>query len=272
MKSFLALALVAASGIDPRTLREPLIVLATADEESTMAGARALAQGAAIGARRAIVGEPTSLRPIRGHKGLFMEAIRVTGRSGHSSDPSLGRSALEGMHRVIGALLEARAELAVRYRDDAFAVPHPTLNLGRIRGGDSANRICGECELLIDARFLPAMRLDDVRESLRARARAALVGTGLEIAFEPRFDGIEGLATEAAADLVRVTEELTGAPAGVVAFGTEAPLYRAMGMEVVVLGPGSIDVAHQPDEYLPLSAIDPAIALLQRLVAHYCTA
>src|SRR5688572_27939315 len=90
MKSFLGLALTAASVHDAASLREPLILLATADEESTMAGARALARGGPLSARSAIVGEPTSLRPVRSHKGLFMEAIRVIGRSGHSSDPALG--------------------------------------------------------------------------------------------------------------------------------------------------------------------------------------
>jgi acetylornithine deacetylase len=235
-----------------------------------MAGARSLATSNGVRARRAVVGEPTSLRPVRSHKGLFMEAIRVIGRSGHSSDPSLGASALEGMHVVIAALLAYRAELAERHHDPAFAVPTPTLNLGRIRGGDSANRICAECELLIDTRLLPGMRLADVRDGMRERVRAALVGSGLDVQFEPRFAGIEALSTDAGAELVRATEELTGAAAGTVAYGTEGPFYAEMGMEVVVLGPGNIAVAHQPDEHLPLAAIDPTVKLLRQLIARYC--
>lgn len=95
MKSFLAMAMAACEDLDPKLLKQPIILLATADEESSMAGARALLAAGKPKARYAVIGEPTNLQPIRMHKGIFMESIKVQGRSGHSSDPGLGANALE---------------------------------------------------------------------------------------------------------------------------------------------------------------------------------
>ncbi len=102
MKGFFPLAIAAASAFSAASLKQPLILLATADEESSMQGARQLAAAGRPRGRAAIIGEPTSLVPVRMHKGIMMEAVRVTGRAGHSSNPELGNSALEGMHAVIG--------------------------------------------------------------------------------------------------------------------------------------------------------------------------
>ena len=167
MKSFLALAMAACAELDPAALKTPLMLLATADEESTMAGARALVAAGRPKARFAVIGEPTGLKPVRMHKGILMEAIRVEGRSGHSSDPSLGANALEGMHEIITALLRWRDNLQAQSSDAAFAVPVSTMNLGHIRGGDNPNRICGSCELHIDVRMLPGMDRQALRQELR---------------------------------------------------------------------------------------------------------
>ena len=102
-----------------------------------MNGARALAAAGNPKARAAIIGEPTSLVPVRTHKGIMMEAVHITGRSGHSSNPALGNSALEGMHAVMGDLVNFRAEMARKYSNPLFEVAYPTLNLGCIHGGDS---------------------------------------------------------------------------------------------------------------------------------------
>ena len=123
MKAFLALALEAVRELRAQDLAHPLILLATADEETSMAGARALLEQQRPRARHAIIGEPTGLRPVRMHKGIFMEAICLYGHSGHSSDPALGNNALEAMYRVIGALLDWRKQLQERYQNPCFAVP-----------------------------------------------------------------------------------------------------------------------------------------------------
>ncbi|HHW75876.1 MAG TPA: acetylornithine deacetylase [Xanthomonadaceae bacterium] len=270
MKSFLALAIEAAREFAARDLRQPLVILATADEESSMAGARALAATGRPLGRHAVIGEPTGLKPVRMHKGILMEAIRLEGRSGHSSNPALGVSALEGMYRVIGELLRWRTELQARHRNPLFEVAVPTLNLGRIHGGDNPNRICADCELHIDIRPLPGMALAELRKTLHERLEWLLADSGLKLSFEPLFPGIEALETPATAAIVRAAEELTGVPAGVVGFGTEGPYLNALGMETVILGPGSVDCAHQPDEFLPLATLQPTLELLRGLIGRFC--
>lgn len=270
MKSFLALALEAARAFSAADLRQPLVILATADEESSMCGAQALAAAGQPLGRHAVIGEPTGLKPVRMHKGILMEAIRLQGRSGHSSNPALGVNALEGMHEVIGELLRWRAELQARYHNPLFEVAVPTLNLGHIHGGDNPNRICADCELHIDIRPLPGMTLDDLREALQSRLQHRLADSALQLSLLPLFPGIEAFETPASATIVQVTEALTGVPAGVVGFGTEGPYLNALGMETVILGPGSVDCAHQPDEFLPLAAIPPTLDILQGLIRRLC--
>src|SRR5690625_157110 len=155
MKSFMALIVEAVRDLRAKDLVQPLVVLATADEESGMMGAQALVDANRYLGRHAVIGEPTGLTPIRMHKGVMMESIRVIGRSGHSSDPSLGLNALEGMSLVLNALQAWREQLQQRYRNDQFKIPVLTLNFGRICGGDNPNRICPEVELQIDIRPLP---------------------------------------------------------------------------------------------------------------------
>ena len=270
MKGFFPLVLEAVRELDPATLRHPLVVLATADEESGMAGARALVDSGRRLGRYAVIGEPTGLRPIRLHKGMLMEAIRLTGRAGHSSDPALGNNALEGMHRVIGEILAWRTELQRQYHDPRFAVPVPTLNLGHIHGGDNPNRICGECELQIDIRPLPGMPLDELRSEMSTRLQQVLAHTGLDWETVSLFAGTEAMETDAGSAIVTATERLTGHRAEAAAFGTEGPYLNALGMDTVILGPGDIDQAHQPDEYLGLERIAPTVALLQNLIREFC--
>lgn len=270
MKAFLALAVEAARAFRPGDLSTPLVILATADEESSMTGARALVDAGRPAARHAIIGEPTDMRPVHMHKGMMMDAIRVAGHSGHSSDPALGASALEGMHRVIAELLAWRDELGQRNREEAFHVPTPTINLGYIRGGDNPNRICAGCELGIDLRPLPGMDRRVLREEMRERLGRAIGNGGLEIDFEILFEGADPMHTPVDSAIVRAAEELSGHAPEAVDFSTEAPYFARLGMEVVVLGPGNIAQAHQPDEYLELSRIEPTVELLRGMIRRFC--
>lgn len=273
MKSFFALAIAAASHYRARDLRKPLVIVATADEESAMTGARALVREQVRLGRYCVIGEPTGLKPIRMHKGVMMESLTVRGRAGHSSDPALGANAIEGMQRVLTELLNWRADLQAQHRNEAFKVPTPTMNFGAIHGGDNPNRICSHCELHLDVRPLPGMGLDDLRASLRGRALNALRDQrGLSLEARSLFDGLPPFETVADAELVRVCEELTGHAASAAAFGTEAPFMASLDMETLVLGPGHIEQAHQPDEYLALAQIGPAIGILRGLIERYCVA
>ena len=235
-----------------------------------MSGARALAETGRRLGRYAVIGEPTGLKPVRMHKGIAMEAIRLKGRSGHSSDPALGVSALEGMHLALDELITWRGELQARYRNPLFAVEVPTVNLGHIHGGDNPNRICAECELHFDIRPLPGMDLEALRGEIERRVGERLQDSGLSFERVSLFEGTPAMETSADAAIVQVTENLTGYNAGAVAFGTEGPYMSQMGMETVILGPGSIDQAHQPDEFLALEQIGPGSRIIRRLVEHFC--
>jgi len=270
MKSFLALALEAARGLQANDLQEPLILLATADEETSMSGARALVEHNRPRARHALIGEPTGLRPVRMHKGILMEAIRLTGQSGHSSDPALGNSALDAMHSVLGTLINWRKKLQARHNSPFFAVPVPTLNLGHIHGGDNPNRICASCDLHIDLRPLPGMDLQELRDEMRNRVLNVLQDTGIEANFESLFEGIPAMETPATAEIVLLAEKLTGHTPEAVAFGTEAPYLSRLGMETVILGPGDIAQAHQPDEFIRLDRLSPTVDLLKSLIDTVC--
>jgi len=270
MKAFLALALEASRELQAGTLREPLILLATADEETSMAGARALVEAKRPQARHAVIGEPTGLRPVYMHKGILMEAIHLQGRSGHSSDPSLGNSALEAMHTVIAALLKWRNELQLKYRNPLFDIPVPTLNLGHIHGGDNPNRICPSCTLHIDLRPLPGMDASELRNELQQLIRDCLADSGIQIRFEALSAGVPPMNTAADATIVQLAEELTGYAPQAVAFATEAPFLAQLGMETVVMGPGDIEQAHQPDEYLALNRLTPTVDILQQMVKTIC--
>ncbi len=271
MKSFFALVIEAARHYAARDLQQSLVILATADEESSMSGVkRLLKEGMKLG-RYAVIGEPTDLKPIRMHKGVMLEAIRVRGHAGHSSDPALGANAIEGMHAVLTELIAWRAELQAKYRHSAFKVAVPTLNLGSIHGGDNPNRICAECETQIDIRPLPGMDLAELQHSLLQRLLPVLADDPrLSLQVVPLFEGLPAFETPAEAEIVKSCERLTGHAAGAVAFGTEAPFLSRLGLDTIVMGPGSIEQAHQPDEYLALDQIQPTIALLRKLIERYC--
>jgi acetylornithine deacetylase len=270
MKTFFAVVLEAIRELPLDRLKQPLILLGTADEESSMCGAKALSALPRKLGRHAVIGEPTGLKPVRMHKGIAMEAIRLTGKSGHSSNPALGINALESMHRVIGEVMSWRAELQQIHHNPAFEVPFPTLNLGYIHGGDNPNRICGHCELQFDLRQLPGMDLDGLRQALQHRLEQLLFDSGVELQLVPLFEGIPAMETPREAAIVEALETLTGHPAGAVAFGTEGPYLKRLGMETVICGVGNIEQAHQPDEYVPLDQLQPGIELIRALVKAFC--
>ena len=271
MKSFLALALQASSGVDFKNLKRPLTLVATADEETTMSGAKLIADNGKQLGRFCVIGEPTGLSPIRQHKGNLTMSVEYLGQSGHASDPGLGNNALDGMYQFMTALYAYRDKIQQQHNDPAFTIPTPTMNLGHIHGGDNSNRICGACTLLIDIRFLPGMSFDtlhaDIGELVADVAeRRGLTGECLIIGDE----GTPAMDTAEASEIAEHLKFLTGKSATSVAFGTEAPYYNSMQTETIVIGPGSIDQAHQPDEYLPIDQIDPTIDMLKQLIHRFC--
>ncbi len=282
MKAFFALVIESIRDIDLDRLKQPLIVLATCDEETSMAGAKAIAAPVADTsaedisqtdihrARYAVIGEPTGLQPVRMHKGMMMQSIKLTGSSGHSSNPALGNNALEAMYKVIGNLMQWREELQQQYHNPLFEVPVPTMNFGHICGGDNPNRICGHCELQIDIRPLPGMSVIDLSHELNQRLHQMLANEQIKLETTALFDGVDAVETDANSELVKFIEKETGTEAGAVAFGTEAPFYNTMGIDSIILGPGNIAQAHQPDEYLEQKNIKPYKQTIRRLIQQFC--
>ena len=272
MKGFFPLALAACAAIDDHQLQKPLCVAATSDEETSMAGARELEALGFPKADAAVIGEPTDLVPAYTHKGIALLKVTITGVAGHSSDPDAGVNALDAMHQVISRLMEFRTELRSKYANDAFAVQHPTLNLGCLHAGDVPNRICAHAELQFDIRLLPKMNAQLLIDDIQQRVVDIAEQTGAKIHVESTCPTIPPFQTSTAGELVRHLSNATNhAPRGV-AFGTEAPFYQALGMETVVFGPGSVNQAHQPDEYISLDRLKPTQAILENLIHKYCAA
>ncbi|TCV93457.1 acetylornithine deacetylase [Biostraticola tofi] len=269
MKGFFAFILDCLRDVDVSKLAKPLYILATADEETTMAGASYFAQSSEIRPDCAIIGEPTSLQPVRAHKGHISNAIRVMGQSGHSSDPARGVNAIEVMHEAISHLMVLRNTLSERYHHPAFNIPYPTMNFGHIHGGDAANRICGCCDLHMDIRPLPGLTLSDL-DSLLAEALAPVSerwpGRLTLSTLHPPIPGYECPADHR---LVEVVEKLLKTRTEVVNYCTEAPFIQQL-CPTLVLGPGSINQAHQPDEYIDTAFIKPTRALISEVIHHFC--
>lgn len=269
MKGFFAFILDALRDIELTKLSKPLYVLATADEEITMAGAVFFAKNTQLQPDCIIIGEPTSLIPIRAHKGFVSNVIKVIGRSGHSSDPEKGVNAIEVMHQVIAKLLQLKARLREQYQNSSFAVPYPTMNLGVIHGGDAANRICGCCELVLDIRPLPEMDIYALYDLIKETLAPVMQQWPDRISVAYEVEPIPGYECAADNRALNMVEQLVNQSAQTVNYSTEAPYLNQLA-PAIVLGPGSIEQAHQPDEFVSLDFIKPTKVVLTNLINQFC--
>jgi len=270
MKGFFAFVVEALKKIDLTTLNKPLSILATADEETTMAGAQEIAQQKQFKPDYAVIGEPTGLVPVVMHKGHMAEGIRITGRSGHSSDPANGVNAIEIMYLVIGELKKVQQEFKDKYNNEHFEVPYPTLNFGSINGGDSANRICGCCDLHIDMRPIPGVAISELFITVTNALSEIEKRYPNSVEIYHLHDPIPSYQCPLHSDLIRNAEIFTGNKAQSVNYSTEAPFIQQLGCDTIVLGPGHIGQAHQANEYLDLSFVKPTQQVIEKLINHYC--
>jgi len=270
MKGFFAFILQVCQQIDLKLLKKPLYILATADEETTMAGARFFANSGVIKPDVAIIGEPTNLVPVIMHKGHMSHKISIKGQAGHSSKPASGVNAIEIMYLVISELFKLREKLNLSYQNEAFDVQTPTMNLGAIHGGDNANRICGHCELDIDMRSLPGMKDEELVSWLSKALQPIAEKYPGRLTINELDPSSPSFQQSVDSDLVLTAEKLSGHSCCAVNYATEAPFIQQLGCQTIVLGPGSIDQAHQPNEYLAHSEINKTEVLLTKLIHHYC--
>jgi len=268
-KGFIAAALAALEGVGLERLARPLALVLTADEEVGCLGAKRLADARPFRARHAVVGEPTSLRPMRAGKGYCLAEVTVRGREGHSAYPHLGASAIMRAARLvnrIGAVAEELKGLA----HESFDPPHTTLNVGLIDGGTAKNVIAGRCRFTLEWRPVPGQRPELVADLVRREAEALRKEDqdfDCEVAVT-RLDG--GAETPGDAPLVKALEELTGRAAGTISFGTEAPQLAELGADAVVFGPGDIRVAHRTGEFVPAAELRDCARILRRTIERFC--
>ncbi|MDE0589412.1 acetylornithine deacetylase [Halocynthiibacter sp. C4] len=275
MKGFIAAAVAFAGQIDPARLIRPLHFAFTYDEEVGCLGARHLVGELAqrnILPDIAIIGEPTEMRIIEGHKGCCEYTTHFSGLEGHGSLPDAGVNAAEYAARYVSRLMELREQLKPRApQNSRFDPPWTTINIGRIAGGVAHNVIAGKAE--VDWEMRPVQKADAefVKQALAAYVRHTLlpdmhaVCNHAEITTETigEVTGLDPMHDNAARDLVA---ELTGSnSADVVSFGTEAGLFQELGMNVVVCGPGSIEQAHKPDEFITVEQLNKCCDMLARL-------
>lgn len=276
MKGYFAFILDACRNLLETDLQKPLYVVATADEETSMVGAQYLAEASKRAGEpqlqpdMAIIGEPTNLQPIIAHKGHLSYGIRIQGKSGHSSQPHLGQNAIEMMSEVLPAVLHLQQRLADNFSSPLFDVPFPTLNLGQLQGGDSPNRICGCCTLGFDVRPTPELSLIELAPLLEQTLQPFMQRWPNALELISYHEPIPPYQTRPDTELVKTLEDLGQRQCGSVNYCTEAPYLQEIGCETVVFGVGSIEQAHQPNEYLSLNSIKPAQQAVRSLIERYC--
>ena len=269
MKGFFAFAADAAASFSGKKLREPLYILATSDEETTMNGAKAFMEQASIRPRAVIIGEPTSLTPVYKHKGYMAFRVIAHGRRAHSSNPAEGINAIEIMHRAIAGIMKFRNSLK-KFRSSDFKVPEPTLNIGIIRGGDSPNSVPDTCVMQFDVRPTELTPVDFIEKEVRkAIAQSAGEYSG-SIEIEDLYPPLPAFGGGKDQPVVRKLAELSGNEPVTVGYATEAGLLSALTQNTVVFGAGSISNAHQPDEYLLKKEIEPMSRILREIISLIC--
>lgn len=277
MKGFDALMLAAVPLALERGVKRPLQIALTHDEEVGCLGAPALIAAMAAGLPRAaavIVGEPSMLRPISGHKGGSGFALHVRGVPVHSSRMHRGVSAIMEAARIVDWLNAVNAENEAKPRGEVAALfdpPWTTLHVGQIRGGTAGNITAQDCWFDVSFRVLPGESWDDYRRRFLARvaeveARMKAVDPAAFIRVEERF-AYPQLRPEPGGAAEALACALTGENgAGVVSYGTEAGQFQDAGYSAIVCGPGDIAQAHQPDEYITLAQMEAGWAFMHRLV------
>jgi acetylornithine deacetylase len=270
-KAFIACALIAAERAKAK-VKKPLLLCFTADEELGCIGAKKLVEGQLGQSRRAIVGEPTQLRPIRANKGYCLAEIEVHGKEGHSAYPESGASANFRAARLL-TRLEAWSKGPLRAElNPLFDPPYGTLNVGLLAGGRAKNVIAGSCRITLEWRPLPSQRTEAVLDFVHAaiaectREEPAFRATVRPLRLDRGFDTGEG------EDVVRFLAKASGRAPDTVAFGTEGPQMVALGSVPVVFGPGDITVAHQTGEFVPVDELHRAAQVLEAAIVEFCGA
>ena len=278
MKGFIASVLAAVPAFVAAPLHTPVHLAFSYDEEVGCLGVRSMLEDLQQRPHKplmCLIGEPTELKPVLGHKGKLAMRCQVHGAACHSAYAPYGVNAIEYAARLIGKLGEIGARLAgPEHHDGRFDPPYSTVQTGVIKGGRALNIVPAECEFDFEVRALPGFDAQGVADELEAWAEAELVpkmravqaDTGVRL--QP-LSAYPGLATAADSEAAKLLALLSGSSDfGTVAFGTEGGLFDQAGIPTVVCGPGSMDQGHKPDEFVSLAQLQGCDAMLGRLAAH----
>jgi len=276
MKGFIASVLAAVPAFLAQPLRMPVHLAFSYDEEVGCLGVRSMLaalQQRPNKPRLCLIGEPTELKPVLGHKGKLAMRCQVQGAACHSAYAPYGVNAIEYAAKLIGKLGEIGEALALPEHHDArFDPPFSTVQTGVINGGRALNIVPEECAFDFEVRALPGFEAQAVADQLQTYAEAELlprmrkVNGASAIRLAP-LSAYPGLATPADSEAARLVALLSGSEAfGTVAFGTEGGLFDQAGIPTVVCGPGSMDQGHKPDEFVSVEQLQGCDAMLLRLV------
>ena len=275
MKSFLASALTLVPQFLSSKMDAPLHLALSYDEEVGCIGVRSLIEDLQnIGLKTAgcIVGEPTMMQPIIAHKGTHRFRCCVTGREAHSSYTTHGVNSIEYAARIIVYIRQMADRLAqLEARDYAFTVPFTTLQTGTIRGGLASNIVPKDCEFQFEARTMPGASADLLYQEIQDFAATLLpemkrIEPNAAIAFE-MLATAPGLSMQESDAIVKLAAALArNKPNGAVSYGTEAGLFQQAGIPTVVCGPGDIEQAHRPNEFVTLTQVALCEAFMLRLI------
>ncbi len=275
MKGFIGVALALAPQMAKAGLKRPIHFALSYDEEVGCAGVSGLLDDLAregIKPALAIIGEPTMMKLVGAHKGGAKLVTRCCGREGHSSAPQKGANAVMMAGAFVTLLDSVQDELATD-RDGRFDPPFSTVQATVIHGGTAVNILAREAEVTWEYRFLPDRDPARIVERVRSRADAELLPKYRARAAEARFDTslhahYPGLVMDEASPAILLARELTGANrVEAVAYGTEAGHFQRYGIPAVICGPGSIEQAHRPDEFVALSELQACEAFLRKVIA-----
>ena len=276
MKSFVALALAAAPQFLAADLKTPIHYAFTYDEEVGCLGAKRLIEvlrAMPIRPAACIIGEPTEMQVIAQHKGKKSWRVDVRGFECHSSLTHQGANAVEAAAEIIAHIKSlARKKKAEGPFDAEFAPPYTSLHTGTVHGGTALNIVPKDCSFLWEIRYLPQEDVNALYESVVAFAREKIepelkaIDPGCGCHFH-QISEFPGLATDDAAPVVQLAKALSGANrVAKVSFGTEAGLFSELGIPTIVCGPGSIEQAHKPNEFISLEQVALGEAFIARLV------
>jgi acetylornithine deacetylase len=276
MKGYIACVLALVPSLVSTSLRLPVHIALSYDEEVGCLGVRSLLaelEQRPVKPMLCIIGEPTELKPVLGHKGKLAIRCDIHGHACHSAYAPLGVNAIEYAAELIGELGRIGDRLkAPEHHDVRFDPPFSTVQTGVIGGGKALNIVPADCRFDFEIRALPSHDPNDVARDLKTYAeqhvlpRMRAVSDRSEIRFS-ELSAYPGLATDAHSEAAELIAAFCGSRAfGTVAFGTEGGLFDAAGIPTVVCGPGSMDQGHKPDEFVSLDQLNACDAMLQRML------